>query len=114
MTECSSNADKWLMVSTARWGELTGKNGVDDGDVAVKWCLSQGLAVATTIKSMGRLKGYLNAFEEFRLADEDTEDIREMGSAEEVFEFYADERRMEIQTDTVHACLDNFTGPVKE
>lgn len=62
---------------------LAAKYGVKDGDIAMKWCLDQGLAVATTGKSLDKLKGYLEKFDRFKLTDEEIGEIRELGLQKE-------------------------------
>ncbi|RSL83254.1 hypothetical protein CDV31_016851 [Fusarium ambrosium] len=61
------------------FGELATKYGVTDGDIAMKWCLDQGLAVATTGKNLDRLKGYLEDFSRFELTESEIKEIRGLG-----------------------------------
>lgn len=66
-----------------KFEELAKKYGVTDRDIAVKWCLDQGLSVATTGKTVDRLKGYVDSFDKFTLTDGEIADIRGLGLQKE-------------------------------
>lgn len=64
--------------------DLAKRHGVTDSDIALKFCLDQGLAVATTGKNVDRLKGYLAATTgSFKLTDREIADIKEVGGKKE-------------------------------
>ena len=52
---------------------------VSEADVALRWCLDQGLIVLTTSSSEQRLKGYLSALSSFQLMWEEIDWIKEEG-----------------------------------
>lgn len=61
------------------FGELAKTHDVTENDIAVKWCLDQGFAVATTGRNLDRLKGYLEDFDRFKLTESEIEEIRRLG-----------------------------------
>ncbi|KAL2264271.1 hypothetical protein VTK26DRAFT_8474 [Humicola hyalothermophila] len=58
---------------------LAAKYGVGSGEVALRWCLDQGIAVITTSAREERLRGYMNRLPAFKLTPEEVEEISEKG-----------------------------------
>lgn len=59
--------------------ELARKYGVTEGDIALRWCIDQGVVAITTSSSEERLQGYLNKIPSFKLTEKEVERISEMG-----------------------------------
>ena len=58
--------------------DLARKYGVTPGEIALKWCIDQGIVVLTTTGKEDRLKGYQNVVK-FHLSPEEVEEIKEVG-----------------------------------
>ncbi|GAB1313045.1 Alpha-keto ester reductase [Madurella fahalii] len=58
---------------------LAGKYGVGKGEVALRWCLDQGIVAITTSGSDERLKNYLAKVPRFKLTPKEVEEIAERG-----------------------------------
>lgn len=63
----------------AVYGELANKYGVTEGDIALRWCIDQGIVVITTSSSEQRLQGYLRKLPSFKLTPKEVEKISELG-----------------------------------
>ncbi|KAK5660838.1 hypothetical protein OQA88_12209 [Cercophora sp. LCS_1] len=63
----------------AVYERLAKKYGVGHGDVALRWCLDQGVIAVTTSGSEERLKGYLETLPKFRLTEEEIKEISDKG-----------------------------------
>lgn len=59
--------------------KLAGKYGVGAGEVALRWCLDQGVAVITTSGSEERLQVYLKRLPAFKLTPKEVGEISERG-----------------------------------
>lgn len=73
-------------VTKARGGPLDGtyaalakKYGVEEGDVALRWVIDQGVVAITTSGREERLRGYLNRVPSFRLTPREVEEVAEKG-----------------------------------
>ncbi|KAH6622980.1 NADP-dependent oxidoreductase domain-containing protein [Chaetomium tenue] len=58
---------------------LAGKYGVTPGEVALRWCLDQGVVAITTSSSEERLKGWMQRLPLFKLTPREVEGIAERG-----------------------------------
>lgn len=63
----------------AIYAELAAKYGVGENDIAVKWCVDQGIAVITTSSNPERLNGFRDSVAKFTLAPEEIQRISELG-----------------------------------
>ncbi|RWA13724.1 hypothetical protein EKO27_g1393 [Xylaria grammica] len=61
------------------YAELAAKYGVSEADVALRWCIDQGIVAITTSASEQRLKGYMNRLPAFKLTPKEIERIAEEG-----------------------------------
>ncbi|KAL2017806.1 hypothetical protein VTK56DRAFT_1669 [Thermocarpiscus australiensis] len=61
------------------YARLAEKYGVSAGEVALRWCLDQGIVAITTSSSEERLRGFLARLPRFRLTAEEIEEIAEKG-----------------------------------
>ncbi|KAK8038710.1 NADPH-dependent conjugated polyketone reductase C1 [Apiospora rasikravindrae] len=59
--------------------ELAKKYGVHPADVALRWCIDQGIVAVTTSSSEQRLQSYLNKIPSFKLTPKEVERIAEVG-----------------------------------
>lgn len=59
--------------------ELARKYGVTEGDIALRWCIDQGIVAITTSSNEERLQGYLNKIPSFKLTEKEVERISETG-----------------------------------
>lgn len=80
------------------YGELAEKYGVSEGDVALRWCIDQGIVAITTSSSEQRLQSYLAKLPSFRLTPQEIESIAELGQHKHFRGFWnqciaADDRR---------------------
>lgn len=73
-------------VARARPGPLDGtyaalarKYGVGEGDVALRWCVDQGVVAVTTSSREERLRSYLAKVPSFKLTPREVEEIAEKG-----------------------------------
>ncbi|KAI1198666.1 Aldo/keto reductase [Nemania serpens] len=62
------------------YAELAAKYGVSEGDIALRWCLDQDIAVVTTSKSDERLRGYMTNTLRFKLEPKEIEKISDLGT----------------------------------
>ncbi|KAK7948760.1 uncharacterized protein PG986_009646 [Apiospora aurea] len=58
---------------------LAKKYGVHPADVALRWCIDQGIVAVTTSSSEQRLQSYLNKIPSFKLTPKEVERIAEVG-----------------------------------
>lgn len=58
---------------------LAAKYGVGKGEVALRWCLDQGIVAITTSGNEERLKNYLAKLPKFKLTPKEVEEIAERG-----------------------------------
>ncbi|KXX81198.1 NADPH-dependent conjugated polyketone reductase C1 [Madurella mycetomatis] len=77
---------------------LAGKYGVGKGDVALRWCLDQGIVAITTSGNEERLKNYLAKVPRFKLTPKEVDEIAERGREKHyrcfwTKKFAADDRR---------------------
>lgn len=63
----------------AVYERLAGKYGVTPGEVALRWCLDQGIVAITTSSSEERLKGWMQRLPLFKLTPREVEEIKERG-----------------------------------
>lgn len=61
------------------YADLAAKYGVGENDIAIKWCIDQGLAVITTSSNPDRLNGFRNNLAKFTLESEEIQRISELG-----------------------------------
>ncbi|KAI1506198.1 aldo/keto reductase [Biscogniauxia marginata] len=61
------------------YARLAKKYGATEGDVALRWCLDQGIVAITTSASEERLQGYMNKVPSFKLTPKEVEEIAELG-----------------------------------
>ncbi|KAI1637452.1 aldo/keto reductase [Biscogniauxia mediterranea] len=61
------------------YARLAGKYGVTEGDVALRWCLDQGIVTITTSASEDRLQGYMNKLPSFKLTPREVDEVAELG-----------------------------------
>ncbi|KAI0423841.1 aldo/keto reductase [Xylaria sp. FL1042] len=61
------------------YAELARKYGVEEGDVALRWCIDQGIVAITTSANEQRLKGYMNKIPSFKLTPKEIARIAEEG-----------------------------------
>ncbi|KAK3343890.1 NADP-dependent oxidoreductase domain-containing protein [Lasiosphaeria hispida] len=59
--------------------KLARKYGVGPGEIAIRWCLDQGVVTLTTSGSEERLHGYLKKLPAFKLTPKEVEEISEAG-----------------------------------
>lgn len=59
--------------------KLAKKYGVSEAEVALRWCLDQGIVTLTTSSNEERLKGYLKKLPSFKLTPKEVEDIAAAG-----------------------------------
>ncbi|KAJ4307030.1 hypothetical protein N0V88_000405 [Collariella sp. IMI 366227] len=78
-------------VTRAQGGPVDGvyervakKYGVTEGEVALRWCLDQGVVVLTTSKSEQRLQEWMNRLPRFKLTPREIEEISEKGMEKHV------------------------------
>lgn len=62
-----------------KYKELAEKYNVTEGDVALRWTLDQGIVAITTSSREERLRGYLEKLPSFQLAEEEVQEISELG-----------------------------------
>ncbi|KAI0970939.1 aldo/keto reductase [Xylaria arbuscula] len=82
----------------AIYAELARKYGVEEGDVALRWCIDQGIVAITTSASEQRLQGYMNKLPAFKLTPREIETIAAEGEKKHFRGFWtnryaADDRR---------------------
>ncbi|KAI0125012.1 aldehyde reductase 1 [Xylariales sp. AK1849] len=92
-------------VTKAKPGPLDGtyeklatKYGVTEGDIALRYCLDQGVVVITTSANEQRLQGYLSKLPSFKLTPKEVDTISELGKEKHFRGFWnnkfaADDRR---------------------
>ncbi|KAK7920583.1 NAD/NADP-dependent indole-3-acetaldehyde reductase, partial [Apiospora marii] len=61
------------------YDELAKKYGVHPADIALRWCLDQGIVTITTSSSEQRLQSYLNKIPSFKLTPREVERIAAVG-----------------------------------
>ncbi|KAI5918997.1 aldo/keto reductase [Camillea tinctor] len=61
------------------YARLAGKYGVTEGDVALRWCLDQGIVTITTSSSEDRLQGYMNKLPSFKLTPREVDEVAQLG-----------------------------------
>jgi diketogulonate reductase-like aldo/keto reductase len=61
------------------YAELAEKYGVTEADIALRWCIDQGVVAITTSSSEQRLKGFMEKLPSFELMKKEIEDIAELG-----------------------------------
>lgn len=82
----------------AKYAELAKKYGVAEGDVALRWCIDQGVVTVTTSSSELRLQTYMSNIPNFKLTPKEVKDIQELGRQKHYRAFWekhfeADDRR---------------------
>lgn len=63
----------------ALYAELAKKYRVTEGDVALRWCIDQGIVAITTSSNEQRLKNYMTKVLSFKLTPEEIESIAKIG-----------------------------------
>ncbi|KAI2631589.1 aldo/keto reductase [Xylaria nigripes] len=74
----------------AVYAELAAKYGVSEADVALRWCIDQGIAAITTSASEHRLQGYLDALSTFQLTSSEIERIGVEGKKKHFRAYWTD------------------------
>lgn len=59
--------------------KLAKKYGVTEGEIALRWCMDQGVVALTTSSKEGRLNNYLAHLPRFKLTPQEVEEISEAG-----------------------------------
>jgi diketogulonate reductase-like aldo/keto reductase len=59
--------------------KLAKKYGVTEGEIALRWCMDQGVVALTTSSKEGRLHNYLAHLPRFKLTPQEVEEISEAG-----------------------------------
>ncbi|KAK3683728.1 NADP-dependent oxidoreductase domain-containing protein [Podospora appendiculata] len=82
----------------AVYARLASKYGVSDGDIALRWCLDQGIVALTTSGNEQRLQGYLSKLPAFHLTPKEVDEISASGREKHfrgfwLAKFAADDRR---------------------
>ncbi|KAJ2986712.1 hypothetical protein NUW58_g4897 [Xylaria curta] len=62
------------------YAALASKYGVPEGDIALRWCIDQGIVAITTSGSEQRLQGYMNRLPAFKLTPKEIETLAEEGN----------------------------------
>jgi len=70
--------------------ELSKKYGVFGADIALRWCIDQGIVVVTTSANEQRLQGYMNRVPAFKLTPKEVERIAEEGLKKHFRGFWTD------------------------
>ncbi|KAK8129745.1 aldo/keto reductase [Apiospora kogelbergensis] len=70
--------------------DLAKKYGVTPADVALRWCIDQGIVAITTSSNEQRLQGYLNKMPSFKLTPKEVERITEVGKEKHFRGFWND------------------------
>ncbi|KAK1776698.1 NADP-dependent oxidoreductase domain-containing protein [Copromyces sp. CBS 386.78] len=68
--------------------KLAKKYGVSEAEVALRWCLDQGIVTLTTSSNEERLKGYLKKLPSFKLTPKEVEDIAAAGKEKHYRQFW--------------------------
>ena len=68
--------------------KLAKKYGVSEAEVALRWCLDQGIVTLTTSSNEERLKGYLKKLPSFKLTPKEVEDIATAGREKHFRQFW--------------------------
>lgn len=63
----------------ATYEDLANKYGVTEADIALRWCIDQGIVAVTTSANEQRLQGYLQKLPSFKLTPNEVEKISELG-----------------------------------
>lgn len=63
----------------ATYADLAKKYGVTEADIALRWCIDQGIVAITTSANEQRLQGYLKKLPSFKLTPKEVETISELG-----------------------------------
>ncbi|KAI1341903.1 aldehyde reductase 1 [Xylariaceae sp. FL0016] len=69
---------------------LAKKYGVSEGDVALRWCIDQGIVAITTSANETRLQGYMKKIPSFKLTEKEVQDIGEKGKGKHFRGFWND------------------------
>jgi diketogulonate reductase-like aldo/keto reductase len=72
----------------AVYDKLAKKYGVTEADIALRWCLDQGIVTLTTSGNEQRLQGYMRKIPSFKLTPKEVEDIAEAGRQKHFRGFY--------------------------
>lgn len=70
--------------------ELAKKYAVTEGDVALRWCIDQGIVAVTTSRSLQRLKGYMENISKFKLRPAEIKQISDAGARKHYRKFLGD------------------------
>ncbi|KAI3320702.1 Aldo/keto reductase [Xylariaceae sp. AK1471] len=62
------------------YAELAKKYGVEEADVALRWCIDQGIVAVTTSSNEQRLQQYMNRLPAFKLTPREIERVAEEGN----------------------------------
>lgn len=82
----------------SKYADLAKKYGVTEGDVALRWCIDQGVVTITTSSNEERLQTYMSKVPSFKLTPKEVKDIAELGQKKHYRGFWgkhfdADDRR---------------------
>ncbi|KAK6068373.1 aldo/keto reductase [Seiridium cupressi] len=72
------------------YAALAKKYGVTEADIALRWCLDQGIVAITTSSNEQRLQGYLKKLPNFKLTPKEIETISELGKKKHFRGFWQD------------------------
>jgi len=73
----------------AVYDKLAKKYGVSPAEIALRWCLDQGVVTLTTSGNQQRLQGYLTNLPPFKLTPKEVEEISEAGKQKHFRGFWA-------------------------
>lgn len=71
------------------YSALAKKYGVSPGEIALRWCLDQGIVAITTSSNELRLQTYIRNIPAFKLTPREVEDIAEAGKGKHFRGFWA-------------------------
>lgn len=74
----------------ATYADLAKKYGVTEADIALRWCIDQGVVAITTTANEQRLQGYLQKLPSFKLTPKEVETISEVGKQKHYRAFWND------------------------
>lgn len=72
------------------YAELAKKYGVTEADIALRWCLDQGIVAITTSANEERLQGYQRKLPSFKLTPKEVETITTIGKEKHFRGFWKD------------------------
>lgn len=70
------------------YANLARKYGVQEAEVALKWCVQQGVVALTTSKDEGRMRTYLKNIGGWELSEREVDNIKEIGAEKHFRRFW--------------------------